>query len=344
MKKLVLRATFCILTMICLCGHAQNEPSDCVATLKRYIPAEFEMTGLVVKGVLSSEKYPYWPTDDERKAQLTEQYWATPEYQEQESLESFIDSAMLAIEEVEAPERLQGPLRAKMEIIISASNVYARHFDPKQLDSCIKEVVMMQLPSKQWMQTSIDHQNQTITLQLVKSLGSYRACYSAPVPLAGVRLSWTKVYPALLERMDATKDMWEMLCEDGQLKINDFTLTYKIINDVQCSFVTSFERGDWRSVSEDILTCKPFVRILQSSIRGPKSLIETTFEYVNDDVPWPTTRRTRETDLEFDHLAQKEVMRIVDVLPEERINFTAIHQALIQKYADYEQIEWDDGL
>lgn len=327
---------------------------DCEVRLEAFVPEEVETKNIAMRANITMSKWPLIITEAMRREQLIEQYWATPELQASSvNPEEFIQSVWHFYEDDEASARISEPSRVKIQMHLSATNMYARYYDPLESGILTQEVVKMRTGFKSWPTWRINHAEQTITECVETDANDFYGYYLALAPQNGLSVSWVTLMPMLLRKENRAESFWQLLCQGGgEAMILDQTYRVQFAG-IDKLIYTTFKKygGDTKYsnitiVSESELERGAHVRLLRAELIAPSPELRSTgihtivnYGYKDASSLWPSERHTVERNMENDQIMREEHLEIREVAPASKWDMQAILTALLEKYSDYKLIK-----
>jgi hypothetical protein len=320
------------------CSFAEGDvhiPSDCEERLAQFIPADIDTSLLAMRAVIQMTSQAFIPNEEMRRKQLEDQYQESAEYQEAyPTSEAFIEVMTPLIAAEEESESSNPIQHSKIEVIISATNAYARYFNAADFNTPTQEVIQIKFGIHAWRTIRVDHIHKTISETIEKNRNEYFSYFSALTPQLAHRTAW-QLYPVMLRMEKQNDNIYTLLCESGRVQISDLSLLVEFVDDTHCIFKTQMPVPKGTLNTEYELEIGKSVRLLYYSLQGPELTTHVTYTYSDPESPWPSRQHLVDRNILSDQTLRDRSMDILEVASVDKWNFISILDALMTKYSSY---------
>lgn len=342
MKAIIFRLCFVLFSTFISFSYAGEEnspPSDCEKRLEQFVPRAVDTSSLAMRAVVRSTRQQFFPTEEMRRKQLTEQYWSSEKYQKSAATpEAFIDSVMPLIEAEEHVERSTPPRQWTTEVIVSATNAYARYSDAAEMNTTTQEVFIFKVSPREWRTVCVDHIHKYIVESVARHANEYFNYFMALTPQEAHRTSWN-MYPVMLRMEKRDENIARLLCEDGKVQLANILIQVEFTDETHCVFKTQTPVPNGNMNTEYELELNKNVRLLRYELNGPELTTKVTYEYSDTESLWPSKQHLVDRNILSDQTLLDRTLEIVEVAPSTKWNINALLNDVMKKYPEYSYIQ-----
>lgn len=338
MKTDILSPGIILVFALLISGQADQpmfKPDNCEQWIKLFVPDKIDTSSITMRAVAEITIQEYIPTRELRIQQLTEEYWESQEHQRTfPTVEAFVETLLRLIEEKEEYKQTDPIQHSRVQLLISASNAYARYYGAYDLHSPTQEVVQLSIPGKGWRYIYIDHNQKKINEKIEKHRNEYSSYFMALTPQEAHRSTW-EMFPLLLRMENQNDNVAQMLCDNGQVQLSNMLIKARFIDESNIVFITQTKVPKGLLETEYQLVRGKHIRLLRYILRGPELSTQVTYDYSNPDLPWPTRQHLVDRNILSQQTLQERTMNILEVAPNSKWNYGQIYDALMKRHVDY---------